>query len=195
MLEDDPAAWNEIGEWIDAALVGHTMEHNRLGVMGHYYGGMLDVYSDLTLQCATFGGAHRDAGSGRARRVARARLRAAEIERRVAHFLRSVSTSSPIARATELERAARTSVALDRLVERHRLGSLAYYYMRHRQRRQRRRHQLDHPRHQLLTGARHSGGGRMRSQERAGDEDHGRLRRRRLVHRILRHGLSTTTSC
>ena len=32
------------------------MEHNRLGLMGHYYGGMLDIYSDLTLQCATFGG-------------------------------------------------------------------------------------------------------------------------------------------
>src|ERR1019366_1053738 len=56
MLDNDPAAWNEIQEWLDAARVVHTMEHNRLGVMGHYYGGMLDVYSDLTLQCATFGG-------------------------------------------------------------------------------------------------------------------------------------------
>ncbi len=56
MLENDPAAWNDIEEWLDAAQVAHTMEHNRLGVMGHYYGGMLDVYSDLTLQCATFGG-------------------------------------------------------------------------------------------------------------------------------------------
>ena len=24
--------------------------------MGHYYNGMLDIYTDLTLQCATFGG-------------------------------------------------------------------------------------------------------------------------------------------
>ena len=32
------------------------MEHNRLGVMGHYYCGMLDIYSDLTQQCAHFGG-------------------------------------------------------------------------------------------------------------------------------------------
>jgi L-arabinose isomerase len=55
-LEDDPAAWTEIDEWVQAARAAHTMEHNRLGAMGRYYGGMLDVYSDLTLQCATFGG-------------------------------------------------------------------------------------------------------------------------------------------
>ncbi|HTR67837.1 MAG TPA: hypothetical protein VMH85_18795, partial [Terriglobales bacterium] len=56
MLEDDPIAWGEIGEWLAAARVAHGMEHNRLGVMGHYYGGMLDIYSDLTQQCAYFGG-------------------------------------------------------------------------------------------------------------------------------------------
>ena len=32
------------------------MAHNRLGLMGHYYNGMLDIYSDLTAQVATFGG-------------------------------------------------------------------------------------------------------------------------------------------
>jgi len=56
ILENDPFAWNEISSWIDAGRVAHTMEHNRLGVMGHYYGGMLDIYSDLTQQCAYFGG-------------------------------------------------------------------------------------------------------------------------------------------
>ena len=56
VLENDPVAWDEIGEWIEAARVAHIMEHNRLGVMGNYYGGMLDIYSDLTQQCAYFGG-------------------------------------------------------------------------------------------------------------------------------------------
>src|SRR5882724_3499618 len=55
-LEDDPIAWNEIDDWVEAARVANLMEHNRLGVMGHYYGGMLDIYSDLTQQCAGFGG-------------------------------------------------------------------------------------------------------------------------------------------
>ena len=30
MLEHDPVAWDEIGEWIEAARVAHVMEHNRL---------------------------------------------------------------------------------------------------------------------------------------------------------------------
>src|SRR4051794_1241280 len=51
MLREDPVAWTEIDGWIEAARVAHVMEHNRLGLMGHYYGGMLDIYSDLTRQC------------------------------------------------------------------------------------------------------------------------------------------------
>src|ERR1035437_4613353 len=56
MLHDDPACWNEVDAWIEAARVAHVMFHNRLGLMGDYYGGMLDIYSDLTQQCAVFGG-------------------------------------------------------------------------------------------------------------------------------------------
>ena len=56
MLDDDPPAWDEIDDWVQAARAAHVMEHNRLGLMGHYYGGMLDIYSDLTRHCAAFGG-------------------------------------------------------------------------------------------------------------------------------------------
>jgi len=55
-LEDDPECWREIDEWIRAAQVASVLEHNRLGLMGHYYGGMLDIYTDVTQQCACFGG-------------------------------------------------------------------------------------------------------------------------------------------
>ena len=126
MLENDPAAWDEIQEWIDAAQVAHTMEHNRLGLMGHYYCGMLDVYSDLTLHCATFGG-HVEILEVDELSCLRAGVTASEIDQRVQHFFESFEVGSDCSRE-ELERAARTSVALDRLVERHDLGSMAYFY-------------------------------------------------------------------
>ncbi len=46
----------EIAEWVGAAKVRHAMAFNRLGCMGHYYSGMLDIYTDLTQQYAAFGG-------------------------------------------------------------------------------------------------------------------------------------------
>jgi L-arabinose isomerase len=127
MLENDPVAWAEIGHWLDAAAVVHTMEHNRLGVMGHYYGGMLDVYSDLTLECVTFGG-HVEILEVDELAALRETVTAPEVEDRVTHFRQAFDVQADCS-AEELARAARTSVALDRLAERHRLGSLAYYYM------------------------------------------------------------------
>ncbi len=126
MLEDDPECWAQVDDWIEAARVAHAMEHNRLGVMGHYYGGMLDIYSDLTQQCAAFGGhveiVEVDELSG-----LRGLVDESEVRDRVALF-HDVFDVQPDCPAIDLERAARTSVALDRMAEGHRLGSLAYYY-------------------------------------------------------------------
>ena len=126
MLENDPVAWGEVNDWIDAARVAHVMEHNRLGLMGHYYGGMLDIYSDLTQHCAYFGG-HIEIIEVEELAALRREVNAAEASRRVEEFKTSfdVHEDCPM---DELLRAARTSVALDRMVERHRLGSMAYYH-------------------------------------------------------------------
>jgi L-arabinose isomerase len=126
LLENDPVAWREVNDWIDAARVAHVMEHNRLGLMGHYYGGMLDIYSDLTQQCAYFGG-HIEIIEVEELATLRREVHTAEASRRVEEFKTSfdVQEDCPM---DELLRAARTSVALDRLVERHGLGSMAYYH-------------------------------------------------------------------
>src|ERR1035437_1644526 len=126
-LEDDPAAWGEIGEWLAAAQVAHAMEHNRLGVMGHYYGGMLDIYSDLTQQCAYFGG-HIEIVEVDELAMLRGKVTEDEVKGRVKKF-REVFDVQPDCPEEELARAARTSVAMDQLAEHHKLGSLAYYYM------------------------------------------------------------------
>jgi L-arabinose isomerase len=126
MLRNDSIAWNEIREWIEAARVAHVMEHNRLGLMGHYYSGMLDIYSDLTVQCACFGG-HIEILEMEELASLRREVSESDVERRVAEFRTAFDMQNDCP-ADEMARAARTSVALDLLVERHRLGSLAYYY-------------------------------------------------------------------
>lgn len=127
MLHDDPAAWNEVDAWLDAAHVANMMFHNRLGVMGHHYGGMLDIYSDFTQQCATFGG-HVEIIEVDELSALRRDVTAKQIKSRVAQFKKVFDVQSDCL-PPELDRAARTSVALDRLVKNHDLGSLAYYYM------------------------------------------------------------------
>ncbi len=127
MIDDDPTAWNEIDQWLDAARVAQIMEHNRLGIMGHYYGGMLDIYSDLTQQCAFFGG-HIEIIEVDELADLRTRATQSRIDSRLREFHQvfEIREDCP---PEELARAARTSAALDDLVEAHQLGSLAYYYM------------------------------------------------------------------
>jgi L-arabinose isomerase len=127
MLENDPACWKEVDEWVEAARVAHVMEHNRMGVMGHYYCGMLDIYSDLTQQCAYFGG-HVEIVEVDELAALRVNVTKKEIKDRVALFRKAFDVQ-PDCALSELERAARTSEALDCLVKIHQLGSLAYYYM------------------------------------------------------------------
>ena len=119
-------AWQEIEDWVDAAKVAAGMRENRVGVLGHYYCGMLDVYSDLTQQSATFGN-HFELLEMCELSELRKAVTAEEIAGKVGEFNQKFDVSDECDR-TEIERAAQTSVALDKLIEAHNLGSMAYYY-------------------------------------------------------------------
>jgi L-arabinose isomerase len=49
------ATWTEIEQWLAAARVRTSLASARLGLMGHYYSGMLDIMTDVTLVSIAFG--------------------------------------------------------------------------------------------------------------------------------------------
>ena len=123
---DDAEAWDDIRGWVDAARVQSTLATTRLGILGHYYNGMLDVYSDPTQIAASFGThiEHLEIGE-----LAGFRKQASEedVKRKKGEFGREFQVLSECP-AEEITRAARTACALDRLVAERKLGALAYYY-------------------------------------------------------------------
>lgn len=126
MLDNDEACWNEISEWVEAARVAKTMFYNRMGCLGHYYSGMLDIYTDLTLQHKYFGG-HFELLEVDELSSLRKEVTENAIAERLQSF-KDVFDVQPDCSPTELDEAARTSLALEALIERYKLGSLAYYY-------------------------------------------------------------------
>ena len=122
----DPIAWKEIAEWVEAGKVREMMRETRVGILGHYYGGMLDVYSDLTQHSIVFGN-HFELLEMCELRQLRDRVTPAQIQEKLRQFSDNFVVD-PQCTASELERAAQTSCALDALVEKHQLGSMAYYY-------------------------------------------------------------------
>jgi L-arabinose isomerase len=123
---EDRLAWQEVGEWVAAAKAAHQLRHLRLGVLGHYYGGMLDVYCDMTQLAAAFG-THFEILEMCELVALREAVTKSQVQSKLRHFRDEFIVAKDCPQA-ELERAARTSFALDGLVHKHRLGALAYYY-------------------------------------------------------------------
>ncbi|MFD0796569.1 hypothetical protein ACFQZJ_03790 [Maribacter chungangensis] len=123
---DEESVWTALRDWIDAARVKRVMNNNRLGVLGHYYGGMLDVYSDLTKQAAAFG-THIEIVEMCELKKYRDAVTDNEVETKLEEFNNTFEVTESCEKK-ELVRAAKTSLALDALVTNHKLGSLAYYY-------------------------------------------------------------------
>jgi L-arabinose isomerase len=123
----DETVWVEIDEWIAAARVKKALAENRLGLMGHYYSGMLDIMTDATQVSITFG-SHIEHLEVDELSAMRREVNDRDIADRIDEFQRHFDVQ-PDCALEELARAARTSVALDRFVAAHNLQSLAYYYM------------------------------------------------------------------
>jgi L-arabinose isomerase len=102
------------------------LRESPLGLMGHYYSGMLDIYTDLTQVSAVFG-THIEMLEVDALSALRAGVDETALEDRIAEFYLHFDVQQDCSRE-ELLRAARTSMALDRFVHEHDLQMLAYYY-------------------------------------------------------------------
>ena len=126
VLEDDDECWREIEEWMAAAEVVEALSHLRLGLMGHYYGGMLDIATDLTAVSSVFGTHIEMLEIDELGAICR-EVTSAEVAELLAE-IRAEFDVQPDCPARELTRAARTAAALDTLVARHRLGAMAYFY-------------------------------------------------------------------
>lgn len=123
---EDPECWNEIQAWIEAASVAHTLAHTRLGLMGHYYSGMLDIATDLTTVASVFGThiANVEIDELTALRLA---VPESALHAKLEDFRRTFDIH-PDCPSEELDRSARTAIALDQFVVKHDLSALAYFY-------------------------------------------------------------------
>ena len=123
---DEEATWVEIEGWLAASRVRSALAASRLGLMGHYYSGMLDIMTDVTLVSIAFG-THVEIVEVDELSALNAQVSDAEIAARVEDF-RQLFDVQPDCAEGELRRAARTSVALDAFVANYDLDAMAYFY-------------------------------------------------------------------
>jgi L-arabinose isomerase len=123
---EEAFVWQEVDEYLMAVKVKKAMANNRVGLLGHYYNGMLDVYSDLTQQAAVFANHFEILEFGLLKKNIE-EVTESEIKEKIKDF-HSFFKVNEECELHELKRAAKTSIALDKLVLNHQLGSIAYYY-------------------------------------------------------------------
>ena len=128
-------AWTEIEGWARAASVVRTLRDSRFGFLGNTYGGMLDLYSDLTMIQAQTGLHVEVLEIGDLERlvteVTEDDIAAKRREVESMFDISDDSPSDPIARAPSEEQmtwSCRVAAAQDRMVRDFDLDALAYYY-------------------------------------------------------------------
>jgi L-arabinose isomerase len=125
-LHNDAQCWQQVEEWLRAAEVAHALSHSRMGLLGHYYSGMLDIATDLVQVSGRFG-IHLEHFEVDELSALRAEVDPDKIKEKLKAFDQFFEVDGDCSMAS-LERSAQTAVALDILVDRHDLDLLAYYY-------------------------------------------------------------------
>ena len=123
---DEERTWVEIEGWLAAARLKAMLGSARMGLMGHYYSGMLDIMTDVTLVSIVFG-THVEIVEVDELSSLVAHVADGDAARRVDDF-QTMFEVQPDCSPEELIRAARTSVALDAFVAQYELDLMAYYY-------------------------------------------------------------------
>ena len=126
MLHGDPKVQHDLDSWLRAAGVAKSLAHSRLGLLGHYYGGMLDIATDLAQVSGRFG-IHIEQLEVEELAQLRREAGEAEIQAKTLEIERFFEVEDACPRE-EIRRSAQTAVALDCLVGRNRLDMMAYYH-------------------------------------------------------------------
>jgi L-arabinose isomerase len=94
--------------------------------MGHYYNGMLDVYSDITMLASSFG-CHFELFEFGIIKSIREKASPQEIDKMTGRFKEWFDVSSECS-PNDIEQSALSAIAIERVADDLRLGALAYYY-------------------------------------------------------------------
>lgn len=122
----EPLVQRQLRQWVRAARVVEILRKTNIGILGHYYEGMLDVYTDVTRMAGVFGSQFNLFEMDYLAQL-RGKVTPAQVQAKIDQFRREFDVA-PECEAQELARAAQTSCALDALVQEKQLGALAYYY-------------------------------------------------------------------
>lgn len=125
----------EIGEWVDATCALAAFKYETFGYLGHTYEGMYDMHTDPTAFTATFGAHVKMLEMCELMTLTEAvseeqiREKTQKIKEIFEICDPSVDPLTEPVRDEDMELSSRIAVALDQLIEKHRLTALAYYYV------------------------------------------------------------------
>ncbi|MBN1445339.1 MAG: L-fucose/L-arabinose isomerase family protein [Candidatus Omnitrophica bacterium] len=136
MLENDPAADAEIAEWCTIACVINSLKYSRIGLLGHVLEAMLDMHTDPTAVTAAFGCHVVQCEAEDVMKYFRILKpddpEVANMKNRILSFFDTPEpVSDPVTMKlteTDLDTAARASMALEKFIKEKGLDGLAYYY-------------------------------------------------------------------